>query len=37
MNFRKAFVGLAAVSALTLGGVAQAQNISIGTGGTGGV
>ncbi|MFZ9140811.1 MAG: TAXI family TRAP transporter solute-binding subunit, partial [Burkholderiaceae bacterium] len=37
MNFRKAFVGLAAVSALGLGGVAQAQNISIGTGGTGGV
>jgi TRAP transporter TAXI family solute receptor len=37
MNFRKAFVGLAAVSALTLGGVAHAQNISIGTGGTGGV
>jgi TRAP transporter TAXI family solute receptor len=37
MNFRKAFVGLAAVSALTLGGLAQAQNISIGTGGTGGV
>lgn len=37
MNFRKAFVGLAAVSALTLGGVAQAENISIGTGGTGGV
>jgi TRAP transporter TAXI family solute receptor len=37
MNFRKAFVGLAAVSALTLSGVAQAQNISIGTGGTGGV
>ncbi|MEY3970762.1 MAG: hypothetical protein RLZZ80_460 [Pseudomonadota bacterium] len=37
MNFRKAFVGLAAVSALGLGGIAQAQNISIGTGGTGGV
>ncbi|MFM1788324.1 MAG: hypothetical protein RLZZ166_791 [Pseudomonadota bacterium] len=37
MNFRKAFVGLAAVSVLGLGGIAQAQNISIGTGGTGGV
>ena len=37
MNFRKAFVGLAAVGALSFGGIAQAQNISIGTGGTGGV
>jgi uncharacterized protein len=37
MNFRKAVVGLAAVGALSLGGIAQAQNISIATGGTGGV
>ena len=37
MNFRKAFVGLAAAGALSLGGVVHAQNISIGTGGTAGV
>lgn len=37
MNFRNAFVSLAAVGALALGGTVQAQNISIGTGGTGGV
>ena len=37
MDFRKAFVGLAAAGALSLGGVVHAQNISIGTGGTAGV
>lgn len=37
MNFRKVFVGLAATGALSLATVAQGQNISIGTGGTGGV
>ena len=37
MNFRKAVAGLAAAGALSLGGVVHAQNISIGTGGTGGV
>ena len=37
MNFRKAFVGLAAAGALSLSGVVHAQNISIGTGGTAGV
>lgn len=37
MNFRKAFVSFAAVGALSFGGIAQAQTISIGTGGTGGV
>ena len=37
MNFRKAFAGLAAAGALSLGGVVHAQNISIGTGGTAGV
>jgi TRAP transporter TAXI family solute receptor len=37
MNFRKAFVGLAAVGVISLGGVVHAQNISIGTGGTAGV
>ena len=37
MKLRAALVGLAAIGTLTIGGIAQAQNISIGTGGTGGV
>jgi TRAP transporter TAXI family solute receptor len=37
MNFRTVFLGLAATGALSLATVAQGQNISIGTGGTGGV